>query len=307
MGKIVGIPLRIQVNEELRLEAGTWYQTTDKHGRCRVIEPPERTLFDQIIAYLDEKPPIRSAGYCITREAVALAAITVRWGSYYAVIADATKPLWSESGAPEQSRISDSEMARINIEASAALERWIDLQKTDVNRYLQLVARALKYLPLARRNARRVRESNGMCIRAAALKEGRDQILARGPHLSTYETKLAETRAHPTRVLANAVVHSCWRNGPVENVHAGGGSFVPLTLCRIPPDEDRALFRAFSDNLLEACSGIFWLIHDTSGDPWERRVLPYALGGVAFGIMFPQNWTVTEFTRRVVLSGQEPE
>ena len=37
--------------------------------------------------------------------------------------------------SPAASRISDDEMARINIEASAALAEWIDLHRTDPGRH----------------------------------------------------------------------------------------------------------------------------------------------------------------------------
>jgi hypothetical protein len=49
------------------------------------------------------------------------------------------------------SRISDEEMARINIEASAALAEWIDIYRADPGRrqYTQLVDRAVYYLPIS--------------------------------------------------------------------------------------------------------------------------------------------------------------
>lgn len=55
------------------------------------------------------------------------AAVILRWGSYLAVLLDHDKPIWPEVHSPRTSRISDEEMARINIEASAALAEWIDL------------------------------------------------------------------------------------------------------------------------------------------------------------------------------------
>jgi hypothetical protein len=39
---------------------------------------------------------------------------------YLAVLADGDKPVWKEADARGTSRISNSEMARINVEASAA-------------------------------------------------------------------------------------------------------------------------------------------------------------------------------------------
>ena len=44
--------------------------------------------------------------------------------------ADCDKPLWGAVRAPTVSRISDDEMARINVEVSAAMAQWIDLSLT---------------------------------------------------------------------------------------------------------------------------------------------------------------------------------
>ncbi|MFB3902351.1 MAG: hypothetical protein ACE15E_02775 [Acidobacteriota bacterium] len=50
----------------------------------------------------------------------------------------------------------EEEMARINIEASAALADWIDLYRFDSNgrRYQQLVNRAIAYLPMPKENSK---------------------------------------------------------------------------------------------------------------------------------------------------------
>jgi hypothetical protein len=48
-----------------------------------------------------------------------------RWRSYLALLLAHDKPVWTEVESPSTSRISDEEMARINIESSAALAEWI--------------------------------------------------------------------------------------------------------------------------------------------------------------------------------------
>jgi hypothetical protein len=60
---------------------------------------------------------------------VTAAALVLRWGSYLAVLLDRDKPAWSGPRG-KMSRISDGEMARINIEASggACLETATDLE-----------------------------------------------------------------------------------------------------------------------------------------------------------------------------------
>ena len=60
----------------------------------------------------------------VGREGVAATVLVLRWGSYLAVLLDRDKPLWSAVRSQGISRISDEEVARINIEASAALAEW---------------------------------------------------------------------------------------------------------------------------------------------------------------------------------------
>jgi hypothetical protein len=144
--------LEVRVNNELVLDAGTCEGVSGPHGPETLIRPPETTLFHQVLAYLKAKPdpPQRPSGTMVGREAVAAAALTVRWGSYLAVLVDHDKPVWPAVSLMGTSRISDEEMARINIEASAALADWIDLYRADPGGrfYRQLVDRAVAYLPM---------------------------------------------------------------------------------------------------------------------------------------------------------------
>jgi len=138
------VNLQVRVNDELLLDAGG----TEELGRSElVIHPPKTTLFHQVLAYLRAKPdpPAPPTGSTVESEGTAAAAIAVRWGTYLAVLADRAKPIWAEARSPGTSRICDSEMARINIEASAALAEWIDLCREDPDAYGQLVVRALAY------------------------------------------------------------------------------------------------------------------------------------------------------------------
>ncbi len=51
--------LRVHVNDELVLDAGTWEEVSGPDGPERLIQPPETTLFQQMLAYL------RDTGRCI--------------------------------------------------------------------------------------------------------------------------------------------------------------------------------------------------------------------------------------------------
>jgi hypothetical protein len=91
----------------------------------------------------------------VGREGVAGAAVVLRWGSYLAVLLDRDKPVWSEVKSAGTSRICDQEMARINIEASAARAEWIDLcADPGGQRYEQLVNRAVLYLPMPKKTSK---------------------------------------------------------------------------------------------------------------------------------------------------------
>lgn len=152
--------LLVRVNEDLVLDAGTSEQVSGPAGPERLIRPPETTLFHQVLAYLRAKPdpPGSPSGSMVGREGVAATALVLRWGSYLAVLLDRDKPLWSAVRSPEVSRISDEEMARINIEASAALAEWIDLYRADPGGsiYTQLVNRAVFYLPMPKKTSKLV-------------------------------------------------------------------------------------------------------------------------------------------------------
>lgn len=125
--------LQVRVNGELVIDAGTCEATLEPSGPEWIIRPPATTLFHQVLAYLREKPdpPTHLSGSMVGREGVAAAALVLRWGTYLAVLADHDKAVWAEVKSPSASRISDDEMARINIEASAALADWIDIYRAD--------------------------------------------------------------------------------------------------------------------------------------------------------------------------------
>ena len=148
--------LCVRVNEEFVLDAGICEVVSTPHGLERLLHPPSVSLFRQILDYLKSKPdpPNRPSGSMVGREGVATAAVALRWGTYLAVLLDSDK-LCPEVDSPNASRISDEEMACINIEASAAVSEWIDLYRADpgVRLYEQLVNRAVAYLPMPQKTS----------------------------------------------------------------------------------------------------------------------------------------------------------
>jgi hypothetical protein len=287
-----GDPLRVRVNDELTLDAGLV-------GQDQIIRPPSETMFRQVLDYLIAKPdPIKlPSGTGIGREGVAAAAVCIRWGSYFAVLADRSKPMWSEVTSQETSRICDDEMARINIEASAALADWVDLFIADWQLYGRLVNRAVSYLPMPKKTSKPER---GLAFGPLALPEVAKQIAA-----ATDAERLALARAdvdhHPSRVFANALVNVAWRNGPVEDIHAGHAVECPIDRCRVTVAEERELMK-FATNRMALGMDVCFMLRcerERHQRSWPEQVLPYRLASIL--LITPSGWTLTEASRDVCL------
>jgi len=288
--------LRVRVDDELVLDAGTCEEVSGPHGPERLIRPPATTLFHQVLAYLKAKPdpPKRPSGSMVGREGVAAAALTVRWGSYLVVLLDHDKPLWPEVQSARTSRISDEEMARINIEASAALAEWIDIYREDEGFYRQLVNRAATYLPMPTRTSE---------AKVSAFASLADPEMATRLVQAIKPEPLARARAdaahHPSRLFANALVNVAWRNGPVENIHAGSFHGYPLAQRRVTPAEEKELMQSASDGLALGMTVRQVLARERPERPWPEQVLPYGLASMM--LITPSRWTLTEASREVRL------
>jgi len=286
--------LCVRVNNELVLDAGRCEEVHGPRGPEKLIRMPPTTLFRQVLAYLESKPdpPVRLSGSRAGREGVAAAALTIRWGSYLAVLLDREKPVWSETSRGETSRISDEEMARINIEASAALAEWIDLFRSDRGGsfYMQLVNRVVYYLPMPRKTTK-LKVTEFAALAAADLAER----LIQATDTAQLETVRTKAERHPTRIFANALVNTAWRNGPVESIHAGRFRGYPLDQRRIAVMEERELIASQRLALgMAVCSELALQHHHR---PWHEQVLPYGLAEIL--MITPTGWTLTECSREV--------
>ena len=295
--------LTVRVNRDLTLNAGWWEEMPVADGTMRrYVHPPETTLFEQVLAYLMSLPQEPDySGLNMGREAVAATAVCLRWGSYMAVLVDRDKPLWPQARQGGLSRIADGEMARINIEASAALAQWIDIMRNDWEQCLAMVW-AARHLPMTLQHARTDRCSSDLLglsrpdVAATLLSRTQDE---RGKRAR------ADAKAHPTRILANVVINACWRNGPVEDIHAGQSSTYPLTQRRITPSEERQLIRTTAGRLAHGILAVLALGHEKSERTWAERVLPYNL--VPGWRVTPTGWSLDERTCQVWLPGAETE
>lgn len=262
-------------------------------GAEGIIQPPETTLFRQVLGYLRSKPdPPTPSG--VEQEGLAAAAVVLRWGSYFAVLADRDKPIWAETRSPETSRICDSEMARINIETSAALAEWIDIARSNQETYEKLVSRALAYLPLPKVRTR----PEGAPLAVLAMPDVAGKLIE-----ATNATFLAGVRAdaqqYPSRLFANALVNTAWRNGPVEEIHGGKFRGYPLDRRRVTVAEERTLLRFAADRLTTGMDACRQLSLERTARTWPEQVLPYGLATMM--LITPYGWTLTEATREVRL------
>jgi hypothetical protein len=287
------LKLVVRVNEELSLDAGT----SETDGPGVLIRPPQTTVFHQVLAYLHAKPdPARPVpGTPGRHTATATAALTLRWGSYLAVLIDGHKPAVAPALPAGTSRISDDEMARINIEASAALADWIDVYRSDPGFFQGIVRRAVAFLPMVETTPAVVPESLFTALASPAMATTVRQAVF--PH--ALEREEANAQAFPSRVFANALVNTAWRNGPVEDIHAGRTTYYPLHQRRMTPLEETTLMAFAIDRLAMGLHVCDQLATEQPRRTWPEQVLPYGLARMS--LITPYNWSLTESSREVNL------
>ena len=291
--------ITVSVSDDLTMDAGWWEERQDGDtGSKRIVHPPQVTMFDQLLNYLSAiAEQVEGAAPTLAEEAIAATAVCIRWGSYVAVLADGDKPLMNNIDDECLSRISDSEMTRINVEASSALEHWIELLRGHVQRYRRLV-RAACSLPMIQIQARQSSEGDQL-----RMLTDPQFIAAISTRLDSDLGKVAErnAQAHPTRMVANSIIHVCWRNGPVEDIHAGKHAAYPLTRRRITAAEDSSLVSASAGCLKHGLVAIHALHTEISGRSWSQKVLPCGIAP----FLAPYRWSLDERTRMVELYGAE--
>ena len=120
---------------------------------------------------------------------------------------------------------------------------------------------------------------------------------------ATDATRLERARAdaerYASRLLANALVNTAWRNGPVESIHAGGYRGYPLDLRRVTPAEERALMGFASERLALGMTVCLQFAMESRRRPWSEQVLPYGVAEMM--LITPSRWTLTEVSREVRL------
>lgn len=310
--------LTVRVSEQVSLVAGTWEERVDQHQKpYRLITPPAATMYEQLLAHLIDaakeqkiRPP---SALDFEEVALVTVAVCIRWGSYFAVLNTPELPLWAASKTA--SCIADSEMARLNIEMSAALAHWISLIDSDNDLFRTLVKAALLLLPFpsvaidpsASNKEFRLSTFFNLQQEREGLMFSMKQVLGD----DFVERKRQSVLAHPhsLRALANGLLLEFWRNGPIEDIH-GGTMYVrqpsrqvsrPLTQRRISPSAEKTVLAETTGRLVPMLRGLCSMISRKSEGTLIERILPYA-------ILFqsPGNWSMTEKTSVVELPGREP-
>ncbi|MGH9365527.1 MAG: hypothetical protein ACRD1B_09750, partial [Thermoanaerobaculia bacterium] len=197
------------------------------------------------------------------------------------------------------SRISDEEMARINIEASAAIAEWVDIYREDPGGrlYEQLVKRAVFYVPMPKKTSRLEVTEFGALAEPEMAKR-----VVQGADATRLERVRSDVARHPSRVLANALLNTAWRNGPVENIHAGGYRGYPLDQRRVTLAEERDLMAFASDRLALGMTVCLQFSMERPHRPWLEQVLPYGLAEML--LVTPSRWTLTEASCEVRLPAE---
>jgi hypothetical protein len=311
-------PLTVRVSAQVSLDAGTWEERLDQQQQpYRLITPPASTMYEQLLAYLIDaakeqkiRPP---SALDFAEVAIATVAVCIRWGSYFAVLNNSELPLWAASKTA--SCIADSEMARLNIEMSAAVAHWISLIDSDNNLFRTLVKAALQLLPFpsvtidpsASNKEFRLSTFFNLQQEREGMMSSMKQVL--GDDFVEWKRQSVLAHPHSLRTLANGILLEFWRNGPIEDMH-GGTMYVrrpvrhgsqPVTQRRISPDAEKTVLAETTGRLVPLLHGLYPMITGKSEATLIEKLLPYA-------ILFqsPATWSLTEKTHVVALPGKEP-
>jgi hypothetical protein len=286
--KILSVP----VTSSLTLEAGTSGGGED----ALTILPPSVAMFDQLLDWLSRQTPPDPAGFSTTMIGIGATALCLRWGTYLAVLFDEHKHVDPRVESSGISMISDPEMKRINLEFSANLARLIHMLHKDERGCYRLLHLAHDRLAMPR-------------LRHKPCAEFLDALRAltspgfwksAGPDLRARMERIRPTVAqHPYRVLANTIVLSAYRNGPVENLHSGRSSAICALNHRRATDRQTHEVMRFTSERLGAVLSKF--------RPWEQSAdfvvsWPENLAGIYISPFYSSStWSLTESCSRIDL------
>lgn len=191
----------------------TWEHNGAVHHGAQLT--PEQAPWCALFAALDDVGSSLSSNPVTPQEeANAIVACCWLYGSYAHVLTGGELyPLFRKD--PKLSRISDWEMKRINLEFSSGLAAWLSCRETDPRKVHRRVRAALGVVPMPWQGKRKAQPYDFDYGQLEVLLQ---ESLRGNPGLQ----ELSELTV---REEANHVVLWAYRNGPVENLHAGSFSF----------------------------------------------------------------------------------
>jgi hypothetical protein len=304
--------LTVNVNARFTVDAGSWQECVEADQRPhRFVSPPQITMYRQVLSYLEEttrnEKVLPKSQLHFGEVAIATVAICIRWGSYFAVLTNRDLPLWTAAFDPEVSCIGDGEMARINIEASAALSGWIDLMRADQQHFRKLVRAAVQLLPFP------IAQLDGStyynrfrAFSAFNSAHGRRYLMeafVRDFGSEWLERERARILVNPTRALANGILNEHWRNGSgIEDVHAGSVAPPrPLTERRLAKAQETLLMQETAELFVPTMRALYHVVSKPSEESWPEQALPYAIT-----FKPPADWSLDEQSREITIPGAEP-
>jgi hypothetical protein len=185
---------------------------TPQHG---VILTPDHAPWRDLFAALDDAGTSQ-AGAPVTplEEADAMTGACWRYGSYFHLLTagEAYPPF---RGNRNLSRLGDWEMQRINLEFSSGLAAWLEDRAHDPEITNRRTRAALSLLPTPWRAGRSEWLDEWIVSDARDLAATVQARLAELPSLSPLDDRLT------VRHEANYLALDVYRNGPIENLHAG--------------------------------------------------------------------------------------
>lgn len=312
--------LQLQVDGTLAVDAGELVQFKHNGVDWRAVLPPSPSMMQQIVTSLLARPhpppdwfPDEEA------EGSAAARLGFRWGSYFALIGDSSKPVSAAAGTHCGYWV-DSEQARMSIEISSNLHTLHKLRHEKPDRWRRLV-HAAQSLPgpsaseeLAVPKVIMSRLQEGVegsyrqlsSVIQAALGKKENEVsadtLQKLMKMEDSEEARSLFRKAPLRHVWNGFVFSTWRS-PLEDYH-GTHSGAPklsddvvLTL-----DHNRFTTQEYEEIMgimIRAGNGFVALSDELEGhEPDELGdLLAFPLTQSESG----RKWSVTENTRPVLL------
>ena len=118
----------------------------------------------------------------------------------------------------------------------------------------------------------------------------------RGWPADQLDQALALAKSHGIRIIANTIIHHAWRNGPVEDVHAGWGEGYEVGTRRVLPKAEKAIIRHAQSGLYTSLKAMDFLKYSEAWPPPAEQVLPFL-----HPLIGPSRWSHTEQSRAVEL------